>query len=520
MNGKEMIRRATAAAICVCLAAALSGCGRRGNEEKPPAPTLPPADVSMPAPDGDQAVRRAGDYTVYAYLPEKNTLQLTARNLFLEEGTGLQATAEALVRELLDEMNENRNENERLELYQGDDRDRNVRIPEISGGICTVNLAPSARKLDKKELYWLSLALTATLCGLDEIDGVNVLVADQSVALDTSGNLAMGTLSGRPGENENLPGLWEHMDAKKAPLGNAGGRTPLNAAATVYYPLSDGRGIGCESQMTTFPGQTPDELAETLVTALSETMKRRSGDGTLPVLEDYMLSTPVVTPRENGGRIVSIIFRENIPELLDRWETDLPCLIAAVTCTLTTFVPGVAEVSVRIGDKPVTEMSNSRYTTGTILGGLFHRSEAAVFLTGSVSVFFEKDGKLAACEKPVDREAADSPRTALEALLEGPDRREKENGMNATLPAGVGKEDILGIAAEGDALLVNLSANFRTEIRNAGAEKERLLCYSMVNTLCVNSGLRRVCFFFEAEQAESIAGEIYWSGEFLYNPGL
>ena len=57
-------------------------------------------------------------------------------------------------------------------------------------------------------------------------------------------------------------------------------------------------------------------------------------------------------------------------------------------------------------------------------------------------------------------------------------------------------------------------------IREYGAEKEALLCYSMVNTLCLNSGMKRVCFFFDGEQTETIAGEIYWGGEFIYNPGL
>ena len=42
----------------------------------------------------------------------------------------------------------------------------------------------------------------------------------------------------------------------------------------------------------------------------------------------------------------------------------------------------------------------------------------------------------------------------------------------------------------------------------------------MVNTLCRNTGMRRVRFFFEGEQVETIAGEIYWAGEFMYNTGL
>ena len=114
----------------------------------------------------------------------------------------------------------------------------------------------------------------------------------------------------------------------------------------------------------------------------------------------------------------------------------------------------------------------------------------------------------------------DSPRAALEAILEGPDSRERAAGFRPTIPEGVSGDDILGIAAENDMLLVNLSDTFREEIRAAGPEKEGLLCYSIVNTLCLNSGMKRVCFFFEGTQAETIAGSLYWGGEFIYNPGM
>ena len=65
-----------------------------------------------------------------------------------------------------------------------------------------------------------------------------------------------------------------------------------------------------------------------------------------------------------------------------------------------------------------------------------------------------------------------------------------------------------------------MSGNFRSAIREAGTGREKLLCYSIVNTLCMNSGLKRVCFFFGEEQAETIAGDIYWAGEFMMNPGI
>ena len=85
---------------------------------------------------------------------------------------------------------------------------------------------------------------------------------------------------------------------------------------------------------------------------------------------------------------------------------------------------------------------------------------------------------------------------------------------------GIREDDILGISAEGDTLLVNLSENFREAILENGADNEMLLCYSMVNTLCKNTGMKRVRFYFEGRQEEHIAGTIYWAGEFMYNIGL
>ena len=119
MNGMNKIRRAAAAALSVCLAAALSGCGGRGKEEKPAAPTLSPANVSVSAPDGDRSIRLERDYTVYAYLPEKNTFQLSADSRHVAEGTDLQATVDTLVQTLLDAMNVNRREGSKLSLYEG-----------------------------------------------------------------------------------------------------------------------------------------------------------------------------------------------------------------------------------------------------------------------------------------------------------------------------------------------------------------------------------------------------------------
>ena len=511
----RIIRRFLSILLVTATAAGLTGCTGSGNEEKSMSPTLAPAVVGRKAPDGDRSVRAPGDYIIY--LPGRNELQ-SSGSIHLEEAN-LQDTAETMVRSMLDMMNmENADQegNRKLSLYQ-DSAGKESEL-EISGGICTVNLDPSVLQMNYSERYKFCIALATTLCALNEISGVNILTAGQSAALDVTGTLAMGTLTAHPGED--LQVLWEQMEGKRTPLGEDSSKTPMSTTATIYYPLTEGRGIGCESRMMHFDGQTANQMASALLTAVDESFSRKNGSDHLPRLEDYLLHAPVTSELKDGGKLITIDFREDVQKMLDQWNTDLPCLIAAVACTLTTFIPGVAAVKMRIGDNPVTEIAGSGFPVQKNPGGMVYRDAAEVFLMGSATAFFVRDGKLTACEIPVDRNMADSPRTLIKALLDGPDQRAREDGVRGIMPEKVKEEDVLGIAAEGDTLLVNMSADFRKAILDGGPEQEKLLCYSIVNTLCLNSGLKRVCFFFGEKQEETIAGEIYWSGEFMYNPGI
>ena len=508
-----MSRKKIALTLAVCCALLLSGCaGKSIEEDGTPAPTLPPAEAKYTAPDGDGIIAEDKEYRMY--LPGRDGLHLVARTTLLP-AANLNDTAEALVRSLI--------------AYEGDGEAKKfggARKPdlygahpiEISGGVCTVNLTSSMLQMETSEYYKHCLALATTLCEIDGINSVNVLIAGQSAALDISGNLPMGTLIAHPGEN--IAVLWEQMEAKRTALGESGRNNPLNSLATLYYPLSDSRGVGCTIRMVNFDGQSPEQLAAGLVEAVSDVRRSMVGGQDFPDLNGLMAHEPVASDLEDGTRLITLSLREDAEALLGAGKTDLACFAAAMTYTMTTFIPGVSAVCVRIGDKPVTELKTAHFDAVTALGGLVTRTAAEPFLMSSVTVYFARNGILCECERPIARRSVDSLRAQMCALMEGPDATETEGGITATLPEAVREDDILGIAAEGDTLLVNLSEHFRTAIREAGGDAETMICYSMVNTLCRNTGMKRVRFFFEGEQAESVAGTIYWAGEFLYNIGL
>ncbi len=490
----------------------LGGCAGYVPEENHAQAVLSPTDTEYAAPEGDVPLSRGGLYTLY--LPAYNGLYLAPQHVMLEAASR-QDTLENLVRTLL--------------AYPGNDEVRAFETQrplglygpspvELSGGICTVNLASSALQLNYSNFYTLSLAIAATLCELDSVESVNILVADQSVGLDTTGSLAMGSLVSHKGEN--LQALWGQMDAKKAPLGEMMSQVPMTSSAAVYFPLEDGQGITCENRTMSFPGQTPQQMACALLDTMSGGSMYLSGVADFPDLRSLLIHDPLVSELADGGRLIILSFREDARDTLRECGVDPACLMGAITWTLTTFIPGIAAVSLRRGEQPITQLESARFGPMAVLGGLLRRNAFEIFLTGQTTAYFARDSVLVSCKKYVDRTRVDSPREQLAALLEGPGGKDRAEGLTATLPEQIREDDILGIQAVDNTLLVNLSESFRSGIQSMGPEKEMLLCYSMVNTLCENNGMDRVCFFFEGEQVDEIAGTICWSGIFDRNNGL
>ena len=189
-----MSRKLICLALVLCCAFTMSGCsGRRTDDDREPAPSLSPASARYTAPDGDGIISDGGEYRLY--LPGRDGLHLVTRSVNLN-AADLNDTAETLLRSLIgfkgDEEAKKLGGTRQLDFYGS-------HPIEISGGVCTVNLAASALQQDLSEYYKGCLALATTLCELEEINSVNVLVADRSVGLDISGNLPMGTLIARPG---------------------------------------------------------------------------------------------------------------------------------------------------------------------------------------------------------------------------------------------------------------------------------------------------------------------------------
>ncbi|MBQ7137923.1 MAG: GerMN domain-containing protein [Clostridia bacterium] len=379
---------------------------------------------------------------------------------------------------------------------------------EISGSVCTVNLSASALQLTMQDLYTAALCISSTLCALEDVRYVNLLIAGTPVAMDVGGHLPLGALNGSTGAE--LPVQWEQFSARRTPAGELPAHTALTATATLYFPLRDGSGIVAEPRRISFPGQHPQQQVVALLSALSTGAQLLENTADLPDLNALLLFTPEVTQLDSGGRRAILHFTADVKERLLAANCDPNAVFAAITTTLTTFVPSLQQVCILVGDGALTSLYSDQLGSLLFPGGLMNRSTFAHALMGQTTVYVPAAHGLAARTLSLPYRSAANPRTLLLALA---------SPKVGALPAGLTDADILGLALQDDTLLVNLSARYAEVIRTSSSD-QRLAAYAVVNTLCEMLNVRRVRFYFGGAQVESLGSSLCWNGEFLYNPAL
>lgn len=473
-------------------------------------PTLPPAQAPYTAPVDDLALRYEED--VPLYLPSMDGTRLICQyaTVSLQYGTSpAKAITEALLRH--PGSVDVRPLGGRTELsLQGD------RPVALSGGICTVNLASAALQLDRQELYIVCLSIATTLCQLPQVQSVNVLVAGQAVALDIIGCLPLGSITPRPGEELSV--LWDQVDARRTPLGEDPAAVPLTATATLYFPMAEAEGFMPETRTLSFPGQHPEQLAAELVNALSAGAQRLSGAATMPNLLSLMAHTPTLTELEDGGRLLSLYFVPGLDGALDSLGLDTATVLGAIHRTMTTFIPSISQVRIYEGSNLMTSLTSDALGTVLFPDGLMQRQHFDPLLLDQANLYLTDGRQLIRTARAVPCAQAQHPRLLTGQLLSGVTQAEAARGLSSPLPAGLTSADILGLAlTEDETLLVNLSDAFARSLTNF-AGSESLACYALVNTLCESMGVEQVRFFFNGQIRETLAGDLYWGGEFLRSP--
>ena len=502
------MRKCLCLLLCLCVLVSLSGCTATARTPGTRVSvTLPPVVSHYEAPQDDSDLTKQS--IVALYLPSRDGQRLLAQYAELPLRAGVSA-AETVVRTLLAFP-----ANADVTSLGG-----NVTIGlfgshpvEVSGSVCTVNLSASTLQLDYDQRYTLFLALASTLGGVGDIRFVNVLIADQAASLDISGNLAAGSVTAHPGEE--LPVLWDQMDARRTPLGNDPAQQLLTSVATLYFPLADGSGFVPEARNLTFPGQTARQMTRGLLEALSAGAQFTEGTVQMPDVDGLMTQEPDVSELADGGRMVTLHFSSDLGARLSLIGLDVEAFVGSLAYTIMSYVPAVGAVRMYSGPTLITSLGSRSFADG-----VQRRRQYQDLLMDQTTIYLSSGDRLVPVLRSLPADAADDPRSLLALMMLGANETEQAAGIRSTLPAGMDASDVLGVSIVGDTMLLNLSPRFERLIRQAGPDTERQLCYSMVSTLCRAMGLRRVQFFFDGQMPDTLGGSLSWSGEFLLNNAL
>lgn len=502
--------------LCLALSLCLSGCTSGISAlQREPDVTLPPASVSWKAPTGD--TNQELSQTVLMYVPDALGTRLIAQTERISYPASRHPAEETL---------------RRLFAFAGNAAAQplmgrralqlsTVNPVEISGDTATVNLGTAALTLSHEDLYVACQAMANTLCQWGDIKYVNVLVNSSQPGLDVAASVPAGCFM------QNLSDTIDVLSAYAKSQSAASADRRFSMAATLYYPTYAGKGIVAETRTLNFASRSKPVLVETLLDALSTGAQNMKGVPAVPSLAAYLNEAPQVRDLAvTGGQHAVLRFRQSFNEALISAGVPRSVMMASLVYTITTFVPGLSGVTVYIGDEMVTAVVPSGTYEGageaiSFTGGLMRRSGFSNFLLSSCTLYFANDeGKLVAVERPIPYYQTHSVRYLMGCLMQGPQPHDSMGGLTSVLPEQLRDADLLGVAVQEGRVLLNMSQQFMTSCAEYDETQERLLIYSIVNTLTELPYVRSSALFVGGKQVESLCGHLYLPGEFMRNTSI
>lgn len=503
---KKRIKR-FAGLLCVC--ALLCGCAANESAVTPQI-TLPPVQDGRAAPEND--ARQTYEQTVMLYLPSLDGTQLLAvpQTATLSASRPIARTlCEMLLAHPGNEITSPVGGAITLSLAETD-------AVEVSGQVATVSLAASALRLTHEQLFTVGQALANTLCQFGDLQYVNVLISGAQPGMNIAATLPAGSF--QRNSREDLGTLWARASA---PLSNS----RRSFATTLYFPAPSGKGVLCEARTLSFAFQDLSNMALTMLDALSAGADYLPGLPKCPELRTLLREPPTI--EESGGvRRLVLRFSDKFNSALIDAGITRSVMMASMTLTLTTFLPGIEGIEVRIGEERINSLTPSGTYNGageiiTFQDGLMRRRDFSGFLLAECVLYFaDAEGYLQKVNRPVPFYEAVSARALVEQLMLGPQAFDSLTGLNAVLPGELRPADLLGVAFEDNVLLLNFSPQFISLAEEFGPDEEKRMIYAVVNTLCELSEVKRVAFYVQGKQPETLAGTVYLPGDFLPNLDL
>lgn len=381
---------------------------------------------------------------------------------------------------------------------------------ESSSGAVTVNLSLEA-SVNRSEQDYLLLctSIANTLLELEGINAVNILTGGRS---DSLCGLPLGAFV-QPQDNVAAVYAQVHSESERFPSENQDG---IFRNVLLYFPSEDGKYLLSEVRELEFSN---DDYVSAIVNALTQgPLMRACSFSPIPANIDLLASAPLLKTSEAGERIIELNFSGMLTNYLEFAAVQPWQLYGSLVLTLCSFVPEIDALRICIEGEPISECSLNGQEL-IFADGLMRRTDFTPAIGSTVRLYFpNSENHLTAIETPISQAAAYSALTMVRSLFAADFA--PEHGLISPFPEGIVPEDILGIEVENGIAEVNLSARFYSRCQNLNALQERLMVYSMVNTLSGIEQIGAVRFLVEGNTADKLAQEIYLNTALMPDLGL
>lgn len=442
---------------------------------------------------GESAERQACELTLY-YSSADGALLTPVRRTIMISPT--ESIAERAVSELLQTPNS-------ADLLNVAPLDTQIRSVEECGEFVMVDLEIDAASIQVDgELLLLTSAICNTLTELEGIEKVGVLINSRAESIS---GLPMGALG--VSHDSVTVNLAQYQADGERLKNDADGTQTLTRAAAIYLPSANGQWLMPSVNDITVAGKDyKAALMERLATGLFQN----------DAVGGYSLSDEYVDAK--GRHLIDISISASFRDQLilrgySQWQT-----AASMTLTLCSFVPELDGIRIDVDGDIMTEM-NVKGNARQLDDGVITRRMFAGYVGSVARLYFpDESGMLTGVLRAMPQRRARSAYSVMLQLLAGPS--ETETGLSAAMPEGITADDLLGVKLSGGVLYVNMSYNFYRLCQNIDEAQERLLVYSIVNTMCAMRGVDAVSILIEGERVETLTDSIYLKTELMPNPGL
>lgn len=488
-------KRIKLAALLLAAALMLCGCGNNAQQD------TAQLQVSLPEPAesarrqilGDTALQEPASIQLYCASENSMALTTVTRKINFDQGEN---RVERILQELLSSA-----------PVSGAVQAELVSL-EFGGGVATVNLSLEAGVNRSDDAYLLLCAsIGNTLLGLEEVEAVNILTGGRSDSLCA---LPLGTFV-KPTDNVAALYAQVHSESDRFPSATA---DPIHRNALLYFPTREGNFFIPEVRELPF---TDEAYADAIMSALtSGPLVRNSAFSPIPANFELLNAAPERIITDTGERLILLDFSSMLPNYLAFAGVEPWQLYGSAVLSICSFVPEIDAVRICIDGEPVRQCSIAGRDV-EFVDGVMRRSDFSGQIGSCVQLYLPcADGTLTLerVEASLSQAAAASPKAVIERLL---------NTDAITLrffDGEISGRDILGVAIEDHIATVNLSGRFYAACQPLSADDERLLIYSIVNSLCENADIGAVRFTVEGESVENLAQNIYLGAALLPDYGL